>query len=371
MREARFATGATCPHCASRAIQRWGTFSGRQRYRCTKCRRTFSDLTDSVLAYTKRLSCWPDFMVCWHGARTVRRTAQLAGVHSTTAFRWRHRLCDAVRSAEQPELHGLTEAIELKFAYSQKGQRTPQPQRRPRTVLEQRRRRPVSVVILRDRRGVVAGDVAGGVRPSTGQLLRLYGNLLQSDAVLLSAHRRYAPIAVFARALGVPHVRVAVHERDPLFHLANATSHAHRLRAWLEPFRGVATRYLSNYLCWYRQLEPLLPDVAARRLLARCCGAAYQQSPRTDLKGPEPGGPPDGSPMPPGASVEESGKARWRPSGEGIRGRPGRRVAGPGPCSVENGLIGGRRAASPAVRRLVSRQCRSPRRPSSARRVWH
>jgi hypothetical protein len=98
-----------------------------------------------------------------------------------------------------------------------------------------------------------------------------------------------------AHILGLAHVHVLTlqardshwqpgksgRRRDPLIHLINATSHADGLRVWLEPFRGVATRYLGNYLAWYRRVEPFVSGSLERRLIGGICADSYQQPART------------------------------------------------------------------------------------------
>lgn len=287
IRDSRFARGLECVHCASPRVQRWGCFSGRQRYRCNGCRRTFSDLTGTPLAYTKRLSHWPGFLACWQQSASVRRTAALISVHPTTAFRWRHLLCDALRSVERPGLRGWTEAIDLRFRYSEKGQAR-RGLRRRRGQREQRDRRRVSVVVLHDRLGSAAGTIMGWSRPHLPTLVERCGEWLGQSTLLLSSHRRFEPLAAAAVALGLPHVRVARSPSvDARMHLVNATSHATRLLEWLERFRGVATRYLDNYLAWHRHIEPLDSANAGARILARACHDADQQAARTECEGCE------------------------------------------------------------------------------------
>jgi transposase-like protein len=95
-----------CPRCGSAAVQRWGSFSGRQRHRCRACRRTFSDLTGSPLAGTKQLSRWPAFLAELETGSSLRALAAGVGIHTTTAFRWRHRTLAAAAKLTGPCLRG-------------------------------------------------------------------------------------------------------------------------------------------------------------------------------------------------------------------------------------------------------------------------
>ena len=57
----------------------------------------------------------------------------------------------------------------------------------------------------------------------------------------------------FAREAGISHqavnLRAGIHVRGAA-HVQNVNAYHSRLRDWLRPFHGVATRYLPNYLGW-------------------------------------------------------------------------------------------------------------------------
>ncbi|MGK5004862.1 IS1595 family transposase, partial [Janthinobacterium sp. LB2P70] len=57
----------------------------------------------------------------------------------------------------------------------------------------------------------------------------------------------------FAREAGISHVAVNLRAGirvQGAAHVQNVNAYHSRLRQWLGPFHGVATRYLSNYLGW-------------------------------------------------------------------------------------------------------------------------
>ena len=62
-REARFSKGKACPHCDSHEICKYGITCGKQRYKCKSCRRTFTDLSKSVLSSSKLpLEDWLEYI---------------------------------------------------------------------------------------------------------------------------------------------------------------------------------------------------------------------------------------------------------------------------------------------------------------------
>jgi transposase-like protein len=93
-----------CPRCQSHTIGHWGTYQyrpGCKRYWCHNCKRTFNDLTDTLLHRSQRpLSYWilATFLLCL--ACSSRRIAKELGIHIRTSYRWCWWLRNAAMSYE-------------------------------------------------------------------------------------------------------------------------------------------------------------------------------------------------------------------------------------------------------------------------------
>ena len=93
-----------CPRCQSHHIGQWGTYQyrpGCKRYWCHGCKRTFNDLTDTLLHRSQRsLPHWilATFLLCL--ACSSRRIAREVGVHVRTSYRWCWWLRNAALSYE-------------------------------------------------------------------------------------------------------------------------------------------------------------------------------------------------------------------------------------------------------------------------------
>jgi transposase-like protein len=116
-----------CPRCQSHHIGRWGTYQyrpGCKRYWCHSCKRTFNDLTDTLLHRSKRpLAYWilATFLLCL--TCSSRRIAREVGVHIRTSYRWCWWLRNSALSYEmQRQVEGTVEADELYHTAGQKGQ---------------------------------------------------------------------------------------------------------------------------------------------------------------------------------------------------------------------------------------------------------
>lgn len=83
-----------------------------------------------------------------------------------------------------------------------------------------------------------------------------YAPLIDADAILCSDSA--AVYTHFAKAEGITHRPVNPSQKrrvDGPSHIQNVNAYDSRLKNWMIPFHGVATKYLTNYLGWRRLLE--------------------------------------------------------------------------------------------------------------------
>ena len=252
-----------CPHCQCERWHRHGYANDLQRYRCRACRRTFNDLTGTPLARLRLRGKWLDYLEALRASTPVRAAADGVKVHRNTAFRWRHRFLNRVKEDRPAALHGIVEADEMFILESQKGSRKLDRPARKRGGAAGRRgisRELDCILVARDRSRQTVDAVTGRGTVSKVQLERHLRPFLDRDVLLVTdANPAYR---AFARAHGIAHqaVNVSAGERHRLgphgaIHVQNVNAYHGRLREWLAPFHGVASRYLPNYLGWRRMLD--------------------------------------------------------------------------------------------------------------------
>lgn len=261
----------SCPRCRDRRVVRWGRYRDGRRYSCTGCSRTFSTTTGTPLAYLKKAHLWDLFCDCMRDSLTVREAASRLGVDKDTAFRWRHRLLDAVRAgafdppgvphARVEPLDGRVFVAETWFMFSEKGKRPlDRPARRHTWVTDWLSAPRAWVVLMADDKGRAIGQLAGLRRPMVDDYERVVtAAVANGRPVLVSRDGPYGQLPRAARRLGIRHERCVVWD-------AGARVHAYRrrLKYWLRPFFGVATRYLHNYLAWHRWVDTENPNGGVR-----------------------------------------------------------------------------------------------------------
>ena len=266
VRRTRWSQGLVCPRCNARTIQRWGWFSGRQRYRCTSCQRTFSDLTATPVAFSKKLERWPLYCDSMARSLSVRAAAARSRINPSTSFRWRHAILFGLNQRDPTMLTGIVELDSVRFLHSEKGSRKlSRPARRRGTWHDLRlvwKSRQVTVTVARDRAARVFAAVIDSPHVRFYDLLEHFLPRLKQATLVFSERGEFSPASVFARRAQIEFVNVrrfgptlGETPRDGEYHIANVIAYVKEFQRWLVRFRGVATRYLKNYLVWYRTLH--------------------------------------------------------------------------------------------------------------------
>jgi len=246
-----------CPHCGHDELGKWGNASGLQRWRCKDCKKTFNALTGTPLARLRKKEKWLDNADAMIAGETIERTAELCGVHPNTAFRWRHRFLDCQKRAQSQDLAGIAECDETYFYRSEKGSKNLQrrPRKRGGDKIKRGSKELVPVITLRDRSGHGADRVAlDGVPP---YIKDLFNQHLLEDTLLITDGKRSLCAGAKKRGKG-SHVRVLGKEargkKGEPYHTQTVNAFHSMLKGWMTRFRGVATKYLANYVGWHRHL---------------------------------------------------------------------------------------------------------------------
>lgn len=280
IRKKRFSSGYHCPRCGSSMVVRYGTYHDRQRYLCKGCKKTFTDLTATAL------HCIHDKEKFFYAANlmltgtNLTETAKKVGTSIPTAFSWRHKILGILKNLEDDNLSGIVEADDTFFLHSKKGSKNIG--RKPRKRGGKSKKRGISsdqvcVVVARDRDNHTLSDIATFGRPSADEIDKLLGGRLSEKSVLLTD--RHPSFGRFAKNNGLGYINLDLSSGrrtiKGIYHIQNVNSYHSRLKSWIYRFKGVATKYLSNYLHWFEFIDTVAKDrtreAAGRALLLRVC----------------------------------------------------------------------------------------------------
>ena len=247
-----------CPFCNSQNHIRWGKRNDMQRYKCKNCSKTFNSLTQTPLARLRKKGRWLKYSNCLKDGLTIREAAKESGIHKNTSFRWRHRFVANLKEIKARSLGGIVETGELTLKESFKGSKKID-------FSKPLKRRDVYVIYCIDRTNNIM-DIT-----DKGFTLNLLNNELKDkikiDSLVYSQDR--VEYNFFCKENKLKHINIQ-NNNHSLSQIIKLDSYRDKFIHWVKKyFRGVATKYLENYVSWFRSLEEFNSGINALTVLYR------------------------------------------------------------------------------------------------------
>lgn len=250
-----------CPHCHGKARLHGHSKNGTQRYFCPNCHKSFCGSTGTILEHTlKPRSTWELFIKCMLERKTVREAARICGICKTTSFLWRHKVLDSLQGMmASVKMDGVVEADEAFFRLSYKGNHSKGTFAMPRKAHKRGgdvhtrglSSEQVCVPTAVTRQGLSVGKV-GSLGTAKREAVRqvLDGHIAEQATLCTDSLKAYGYLATL---LKVRHVAVETgkHMKKGLGIQCINAYHTHLKSMVEDRFRGVATKYLNNYIVWY------------------------------------------------------------------------------------------------------------------------
>lgn len=261
--ERRFINGRACPHCGSVHVVKNGKRKdGTQRYLCRDCEKSFVITANSIAEHSRKpLGTWKQYVNCMLLGLSLRDSAAVCGIHLSTAFLWRHKILDALRTNQDDILlEGVIEADETFFTLSFKGNhkrsttfKMPRPAhkrggtRKIRGLSHEK----VCVPCAVNRDGQAFGMVSNLARVKTKGLEEVFRNHIKTGSHLVadkaSAYQRFAA----SNGLALTQIKSGRGATPGGYSLARINNYHSELKRFITRFKGVSTKYLNNYLAWH------------------------------------------------------------------------------------------------------------------------
>lgn len=254
---AHFSKGLVCPHCEYPVVWKYGKYNNIQRYRCYCCRKTFTSRTKTFIAGTHYNEKWMEYIRCFEQCLSLRMCAKTVGISLTTAFNWRHRLLEYLKSNKNGKFIGDVEINEKLISISRKGERKLY-DRKPRS-------RGCQPVLLQNKRVLIIAMDHYGNRSLS--LLRnhyiewdefnneLLTKIDDTNKVIFRGSytlKKYLYLSYIHRLSGQNYQHSSIIGKC---NMRCSFSYESELFGWLGNFKGIATKYLEKYLKWFEFLK--------------------------------------------------------------------------------------------------------------------
>lgn len=259
--ENRFANGRVCPLCGSINVVRNGhQANGAQRFMCRDCKKSFVATANSVIAGTRKdLSVWEKYICCMMLGLSIRKSAEVCGIHRNTAFYWRHKILDAIRkSFEDMQLEGIVEIDETFFPVSykgnHKGSKSFKMPREPHMRGGQVHKRGLSreqacAPCAVDRNGFCLSKVSNLGRVSAKHIHLVFDDKIDNCSTIVTD--KMNSYVRFANTNNINIVQVkSGKSKKGIYNIQHINAYHSKLKKFMAKFNGVSTKHLNNYLAW-------------------------------------------------------------------------------------------------------------------------
>lgn len=258
-------TISACPRCLSRHIIKWGSYKNRKRFKCNNCDRTFNQLTGTVwhgLHYHDKFKQYIKYMV---EGQSLRACSSQLNICLQTAFYWRHKILISFENIDNQWLKKEIQADETFILDSAKGQKDIV------TQLDRKARKRggkadsagittqhICIMVAVDTLGNTLLKVAGKGRLTkkmvANTLARKIRKQRKNRAILVTdRHTSYQSLVKQKNLIHqtlIAKYKQYVNENG--FNINKVNAIHSRFKRWLTKFCGVASKYLQNYLNYFR-----------------------------------------------------------------------------------------------------------------------
>jgi len=251
-------TAPICPRCRCEYVTKAGVHNGRQVYKCKNCKYQFRETAKSLVYHLHKYPLILDYLKCMLEGKSLRACASEVGISLPTSFRWRHKILSAIQGLEGGiNFSGITEADELLLQYSEKGRRYKSPEEKEQAMKTVHPN--VAVLVMTDREGNLLFKHTGENRVQNSQIKEELKRRVSENNLIC-----FKPNDEFKQAvMESPSKKVIVRRKTKglaIYSVNVAEKKITNFLVWMMRFRGVATKYLQNYLMWFVVMNKYLKD---------------------------------------------------------------------------------------------------------------
>ncbi|HOJ24714.1 MAG TPA: IS1595 family transposase [Bacteroidales bacterium] len=243
-------TGVLCPDCNSSHVIKNGLQSGVQNYRCKTCGRQFRVTTGTFMYGVHEKAKMLEYIKCMSAGMSLRESARIAHISLTTSFFWRHRILCALQSFEDNvNFFGVVELEELLMNYSEKGKK----KREKKELKKLKKKKPTKVAVLAatDRSGNILFKKLEDKRVQAEHISDFLKSRISDNSVICGSNKK-AFKTVNAEHIKHKEITNKNKMKQGIYSVSTIHKKITDFVGWIYyKFRGVATKYLTNYIMWF------------------------------------------------------------------------------------------------------------------------
>ena len=223
-----------CPICGGKRYIKHGSYKEIQRYKCKECGKTFSNTTNSIWSYSKKdLNKWIKFIELMMKKKSLRVCAKKLHINLATAFYWRHKILHGLKLDSIPNtLNGDIHINKTIIIENFKG---------CRNITTTQRRNIWIIAAKGNEDSMIVMPIFKDFWNWNIFHEKIYSKI-QKGSYIVAYKDRY--IGVKAKEHNKKLVKEVEYDDRIKYIIRN-------LNKWLSTFKGIATKYLEEYLSFF------------------------------------------------------------------------------------------------------------------------
>lgn len=252
-----------CPHCGHRKFVKYGLDKGSQRYKCKSCKRNFTEYTGTWMAGLHRKDKIDHYLKLMTEEKSLDKIKEKLKINKKTAFDWRHKILSSLSNIDKRDFIGITESDETFFLQSEKGKQVENRKSRKRGGASKKKgvnNDHIAVIVTQDRKKEIDLTVATKGRLKKIDIEKAIGDRFGQETILCSdSHVSYKGFAMDHNIEHHPlRSDLKQYIKNGVYHIQHVNSTHNKIKKWIDnQFWGVSTKYLQQYMNWYRIKEML------------------------------------------------------------------------------------------------------------------
>jgi len=236
-----------CPHCHHTKYVKFGF-------------KEFTGTWVSGLHHKNKIDGYLELMIQEQSLDKIKVKLE---INKKTAFDWRHKILSSISDTDKDDFTGITESDETFFLHSSKGIKVKDCKPRKRGGSSSKRginKEHIAVIVTQDRKRNLDLTVATCGRLRKINIENAIGNKVSELTILCTdGHVSYKGFAIDNKLEHHP-LRADLKQfvKNGVYHIQHVNSTHSRLKKWINlKFLGVSTKYLQQYLNWYKVKEAI------------------------------------------------------------------------------------------------------------------
>lgn len=264
-RERSESSAQICPHCECEYINKNGhTKSGRQKYYCKGCNKSFSDTTNTI-AYRSRkpYKDWIMAISDTFDRKSLRKSAELIGVSTTTMFAWRHKIIGPLSEYKKKQEDNLSSKIEADGMFVSINLKGTKPHNMPRMSKKRTSsakrglsNHKVCIFTAIDDCDRSLIEIAG-LGPENIEMLLQFKDRFNEESLLITDSKSSFIEFSASCKLILDQIPSGFNVSNEGNNISTVNGLHGQIRTFLKPYRGVSIRHLQGYLDLFRFYKDL------------------------------------------------------------------------------------------------------------------